>query len=44
MLLDDAIDVVQICTTHFENKRMILAALAAGKHVFCEKPVGMNSS
>ncbi|HDC4485729.1 TPA: Gfo/Idh/MocA family oxidoreductase [Enterobacter kobei] len=44
MLLDDAIDVVHICTPHFEHKRMILAALAAGKHVFCEKPVGMNSS
>lgn len=44
MLLDDAIDVVHICTPHFEHKRMILDALAAGKHVFCEKPVGMNSS
>ena len=36
MLLDDAIDVVHICTPHFEHKSMILAALAAGKHVFCE--------
>ena len=44
MLLDDAIDVVHICTPHFEHKSMILAALTAGKHVFCEKPVGMNSS
>ncbi|HEY4436385.1 MAG TPA: Gfo/Idh/MocA family oxidoreductase [Lelliottia sp.] len=42
MLLDDEIDVVHICTPHFEHKRMILAALAAGKQVFCEKPVGMN--
>ncbi|WP_253380082.1 Gfo/Idh/MocA family protein [unidentified bacterial endosymbiont] len=44
MLLDEAIDVVHICTPHFEHKSMILAALAAGKHVFCEKPVGMNGS
>ncbi len=44
MLLDDSIDVVHICTPHFEHKDMILAALAAGKHVFCEKPVGMNGS
>ncbi len=44
MLLDDSIDVVHICTPHFEHKSMILAALAAGKHVFCEKPVGMNGS
>ncbi|MCG5043756.1 Gfo/Idh/MocA family oxidoreductase [Enterobacteriaceae bacterium 155047] len=43
MLLDDNINVVHICTPHFEHKSMILAALAAGKHVFCEKPVGMNS-
>ena len=32
MLLDDAIDVVHICTPHVEHKPMILAALAAGKH------------
>ncbi len=44
MLLDDAIDVVHICTPHVEHKPMILAALVAGKHVFCEKPVGMNRS
>jgi len=44
MLLDDTLDVVHICTPHFEHKNMILAALNAGKHVFCEKPVVMNSS
>lgn len=42
MLLDDAIDVVHICTPHYLHKPMILAALAAGKQVFCEKPVVMN--
>lgn len=43
MLLDVAIDVVHICTPHALHKPMILAALAAGKQVFCEKPVAMNS-
>lgn len=42
MLLDDAIDVVHICTPHYLHKPMILAALAAGKQVFSEKPVVMN--
>ena len=42
MLSDVSIDVVHICTPHFLHKPMILAALAAGKQVFCEKPVGMN--
>ena len=42
MLLDDAIDVVHICTPHYLHKPMILAALAAGKQVFCEKPVVMS--
>lgn len=42
MLCDKAIDVVHICTPHYLHKPMILAALAAGKQVFCEKPVAMN--
>jgi len=42
MLCDVTIDVVHICTPHYLHKPMILAALAAGKQVFCEKPVGMN--
>lgn len=42
MLMDDAVDVVHICTPHYQHKPMILAALAAGKEVFCEKPMVMN--
>lgn len=42
MLLDGAVDVVHICTPHYQHKPMILAALAAGKEVFCEKPMVMN--
>lgn len=44
MLLDETINVVHICTPHFLHKSMILASIAAGKHVFCEKPVVMNAS
>lgn len=43
MLWDDAIDVVHICTPHYLHKPMILAALAAGKQVFCEKPAVINA-
>jgi len=43
MLQDQRIEVVHICTPHYLHKTMILDALAAGKTVFSEKPVGMNS-
>ncbi|EPQ0974323.1 Gfo/Idh/MocA family protein [Citrobacter farmeri] len=43
MLWDDTIDVVHICTPHYLHKPMILAALAAGKHVLCEKPAVMHT-
>ena len=44
MLADPAVDVVHLTTPnrlHFEQAR---AALAAGKHVVCEKPLAMTSA
>ncbi|HTQ00199.1 MAG TPA: Gfo/Idh/MocA family oxidoreductase, partial [Casimicrobiaceae bacterium] len=39
LLLDDDVDVVDICTPQSLHFGQALAALAAGKHVICEKPV-----
>ena len=36
------IDVVDICTPGNEHARMAIAALNAGKHVICEKPLANN--
>lgn len=44
-LLDrDDIDAVGIATTHHLHHPIALAALAAGKSVFCEKPLALNGS
>jgi predicted dehydrogenase len=42
LLRDSRIDVVHVCTPHADHKEMIIAALAAGKHVFTEKPLALN--
>ncbi|WJD50738.1 Gfo/Idh/MocA family protein [Enterobacter sp. PGRG2] len=42
MLTDMNIDAVHICTPHHLHREMIIAALAAGKQVFSEKPVGLS--
>lgn len=39
LLQDSEIDVIDILTPPFLHQRMILEALAAGKHVICEKPL-----
>ena len=39
MLKDSEIDVVDICTPPHLHEEMIVAAMAAGKHVICEKPL-----
>ena len=37
------IDIVDICTPPGLHREIALAALASGKHVYCEKPVGRTS-
>lgn len=42
MLADDRIDVVHVCTPNALHAEQTLAALAAGKHVICEKPLATS--
>ncbi len=43
MLADDGVDIVYIATPHSCHYEWIMEALKAGKHVFCEKSVTVNS-
>lgn len=42
VLADDRVDVVHICTPNATHAPFAEAALAAGKHVICEKPLGIS--
>ncbi|MEI8307817.1 MAG: inositol 2-dehydrogenase [Chloroflexales bacterium] len=42
ILADPAIDAVLICTPTDTHADLIVAAAAAGKHIFCEKPVALS--
>jgi len=42
-LLKLDIDAVSVCTPNFLHSEMTLAALKAGKHVLCEKPMAINA-
>lgn len=42
LLEDDEVDVVHICTPNYLHANMSKAALEAGKHVICEKPLATN--
>lgn len=44
LVTDPAIDVVGICSPTYLHKEMALAAIAAGKHVICEKPLSLSAS
>lgn len=42
LLSNDDFDVVDLCVPTHEHARLSIAALKAGKHVICEKPVARN--
>ncbi|WP_298281329.1 Gfo/Idh/MocA family protein [Acidocella sp.] len=44
MLADDSVEVVSITTPNVVHREMALAAIAAGKHVHCEKPIAPNAA
>jgi len=39
---DKSIDTIFVCTPNYLNKKIVVESLNKGKHVFCEKPPGMN--
>ncbi|MES9760181.1 Gfo/Idh/MocA family oxidoreductase [Priestia megaterium] len=43
LLLDSSIDVVHVCTPNISHAEISIAALEAGKHVMCEKPMAKTS-
>ena len=44
LLEDSQVEVVLVATPNWLHKEQTLAALAAGKHVFCEKPLGIDEA
>ncbi len=44
MLAMKDVDLVMVATPHNLHKKMVIDALQAGKHVFCEKPLAMNTA
>jgi predicted dehydrogenase len=44
LLADDDLDIVDLCTPNYLHHPMAVAALEAGKHVFCERPLARNAT
>lgn len=42
LLADPLVEVVHICTPNYLHYPVVMAALEAGKHVICDKPLGMT--
>ena len=44
VLADDSVEAVILCTPHSQHEEQCLAAIAAGKQLFCEKPLALNTA
>lgn len=42
LIADEAIDAVSVCVANQDHCKITVAALKAGKHVLCEKPMAMS--
>ena len=42
LIADPGINTIAVLTRHAEHAGLVLSALAAGKHVFCEKPLAVT--
>jgi predicted dehydrogenase len=43
LIADPAIDLIDVCLPPYQHAEVTIAALAAGKHVLCEKPIALDS-
>ena len=44
MIDDPAVDAVYVCLANHQHEEWVVAALAAGKHVLCEKPLSIDAT
>lgn len=44
LLARDDVDAVDICTPNNVHEEIVLASAQAGKHIYCEKPLAMNTA
>lgn len=44
LLKDSSIDVIHVCTPNYNHAEISIAAMEAGKHVMCEKPMAISST
>lgn len=42
LIANDAVEIIAVCTRHDSHARLTIDSLAAGKHVFCEKPLALT--